>query len=217
MMPPQPAPDCIVIPPQPPLTLLEGGCDRPAHPGHPHQRRDWRVCGRVAEIDLEFWVLSPSTPTDPLHVWARQAGAHRHAALEGKRSPQGPLAAFCDQGGRPLVQRDSRRELIAPPRRRFSGDQTGLAGPSAQARPGRHRRDWGGAARPACRGARRQHTSATIPSRNAPSRPKSSSHVSPRNRRPPSVTMACTISRASACVVLQSVSAGMPHVPHRSR
>jgi hypothetical protein len=148
MMPPQPAPDFIVIPPQPPLTLLEGGCDRPAHPGHPHQRRDWRVCGRVAEIDLEFWVLSPSTPTDPPHVWARQAGAHRHAALEGKRGPQGPLAAFCDQGGRPLVQRDSRRELIAPLRRRFSGDQTGLAGPSAPARSGRHRRCWGGS--PTC-------------------------------------------------------------------
>ena len=58
MMPPQPAPDFIVIQPQPPFTLLEGGFDRPAHPGHPHQRRDWRVCGRVAEIDLELWVFS---------------------------------------------------------------------------------------------------------------------------------------------------------------
>jgi hypothetical protein len=102
--------------------------------------------GRVAEIDLEFGVRSQSTPKDQLHVWARPTGTHRHAALEGKLGHQGLCAAFFDQVGMPLVQRDSRSAPIDPLRRRFSGDQAGFTGPTAPARPGRHRR--GGVGQP---------------------------------------------------------------------
>src|SRR5262249_27859204 len=142
MMPPQPAPDFVMIQAQPPFTLLERRFNGPAHTGHPYQRRDGRVCGRVAEIDLEFWILSQPTPKDQPHVRAWQARAYRHAALEGELGHQGPFAAFFDQVGMPCVQRDSRSELSDPLRRRCPGDQPGLARPSAPALPTRHSRGW---------------------------------------------------------------------------
>ena len=127
-VPAGPGADLVLVQPDLALGGLEAGLDRPARPGHPHQRGEVRALGRQRQVEGQLVRLVELAPDQQA---LRPAG--RGAAAVGQEGPvvePRPLGALAGAQPLPALGRAPRR----PTRPRAGRPAAGRWSPPARSR-----------------------------------------------------------------------------------